>query len=585
MDRDTVVEAFEEIAELLALLGENPFKIRSYENAARALSQWNGPMNELVQPGRVNQIKGIGSALKLKIKELADTGRLDYLEKLRDSLPEGLTTLLELPGLGPKKVRKIHLELGICSLEELEQACKEEKISQLAGFGKKFQDKLLDGIAFRRRHASLHLMPEALALGETLLQDLRDHPDVIRCSLAGDLRRGNELIETVELLASSKKPESVIAAFVQNPHLVSVATRTISEAGIVFPGGIWANLKTVPDAEYPFALIHDTGNQEHLEELRRRAEERGLHLARQGLTPSATGSEASPPSEPCRTEEAIYHRLELSYVPPELRENRGEIAAAEQNEIPRLLQWTELRGSLHNHSDWSDGEQSLRAIVDHCLELGCDYWAITDHSRSLIQARGLSVERLERQITAIDDMNDRLQDEDCDFRLLPGSEVDINAGGKLDYEDDLLAKLEVVVASLHRGFSQNQAQNTDRLIQAVSNPFVQILGHMTGRMLFYREPYPVDQEAVIKACAQTGTWIELNASPSRFDLDWRLWRSAKEQGVRCVVNCDAHREAHAANLRFGAIVARKGWLAKEDVMNTLPLNRLRTALGLKRQRG
>jgi DNA polymerase (family 10) len=285
----------------------------------------------------------------------------------------------------------------------------------------------------------------------------------------------------------------------------------------------------------------------------------------------------------CRTEEEIFERLGLSFIPPELREDYGEFAVAEKNELPRLLEWTQLKGSLHNHSNWSDGHVSLEGIAAYMQELGCEYWAITDHSKSSFQANGLQAERVLQQIEAIQALNGKLADQGSNFRLLTGSEVDILAEGKLDFSDDLLAKLEVVVASIHQGFTQNEAEMTKRLITVAQNPFVHMLGHLTGRLLLEREPIKVNQTAVIDVCAATGTWIELNANPHRFDMDWRLWHYAKDKGVKCVINCDAHRNEHADFLRLGAGIARKGWLEKQDVINTLPLAVLQKEL--KRKRG
>jgi DNA polymerase (family 10) len=286
---------------------------------------------------------------------------------------------------------------------------------------------------------------------------------------------------------------------------------------------------------------------------------------------------------PCTTEEEIFGKLDLAFVPPELREDHGEFAAAEKGKIPRLLEWTELKGSLHNHSNWSDGQNMLEEIATYMQELGCDYWAITDHSKSSFQAHGLDAARVRQQIKEVKKINQRLADEGTDFRLLTGTEVDI-LKDKVDFDDDLLAELDVVVASLHAGFSANEADNTKRLILAAKNPCVHMLGHLTGRLLLQREPYKVNQQAVIDACAETGTWIELNASPYRFDMDWRLWPYAKSKGVKCVINSDAHRFEHAGFLRLGAGIARKGWLEKKDVINTLPLEKLMKELKRKRER-
>jgi DNA polymerase (family 10) len=414
-----------------------------------------------------------------------------------------------------------------------------------------------------------------------VLESLRSYPEVVRCSTAGSLRRYKEIIGDIDFLVSSRNPKDVIEAFTTEPGVVSVSAKGETKASVILTGGIQSDLRVVSDAEFPFALAYFTGSKEHNIVMRQRAIQRGLRLNEYGLFKSKEETRDPKLLVPCRTEEEIFEKLGLAYVPPELREDYGEFAVAEKNEIPRLVEWTELRGSLHNHSNWSDGQGTLEEIAEHMSDLGLDYWAITDHSKSSFQAHGLEPARVREQIKEIKKINREFADEGINFQLLAGSEVDI-LKDKLDFDDDLLAELEVVVASLHAGFSQNEADNTKRLIMAAENPHVHMLGHLTGRLLLEREPYKVNQQAVIDACAATGTWIELNASPYRFDLDWRLWPYAKSNGVKCVINCDAHRNEHAGFLRLGAGMARKGWLGKKDVVNTLPLDKLTKELGRKR---
>ena len=584
MNKKDVVEALEEIAVLLELKGENPFKARAYTNAARALSRWEDSLESLVEEGRLGKIKGFGDALQQKVAELAATGKLDYLENLKASVPEGMLAMLDIPGLGPKKINLLRQKLGIVSVEALEDACQAGQVSGLSGFGEKTQQKILAGIAFRRSHASHHRISDALMVAEPMLERLRSHPDVIRGSLAGSLRRHKEAIRDLDFLVSTNDAGAVIQFFIQQPEVESIAAAGGTKASVVVRGGMQADLRVVGDAEFPFALAYFTGSKEHNIVMRQRAIQRGLRLNEYGLFRSQKETRSENLLEACATEAEIFGKLGLAYIPPELRENLGEFEAAEKNALPRLLEWTELRGSLHNHSVWSDGRQSLEEIVQHSRELGCDYWAVTDHSRSSFQANGLEAYQLRKQIQFIQDLNALLEAEGDSFRLLTGSEVDILSDGRLDFDNGLLGELEVVVASIHNGFGQSESQITRRLIKAAENPFVHMLGHLTGRLLLEREAYAVNQKAVIDACAETGTWIELNANPHRFDLDWRLWNYAKKKGVKCAVNCDAHRAEHAGFLRFGAGIARKGWLTKNDVINTLPLNQLRDALAAKRQR-
>jgi DNA polymerase (family X) len=414
------------------------------------------------------------------------------------------------------------------------------------------------------------------------LENLRAHPDVTRCSTAGSLRRVKEVIGDIDFLVSSKNPAAVIDYFTQQPGIISVSAKGETKASVVLTGGIQADLRVVRDAEFPFALAYFTGSKEHNIVMRQRAIQRGLRLNEYGLFHSDVETRDPKLLVPCSTEEEVFQKLGLAYVPPELREDAGEFEAAEKGPLPRLLEWTQLKGSLHNHSNWSDGRDSLEEIAHFMHDLGCSYWAITDHSKSSFQANGLQPARLRQQLREIQELNRKLADEADGFELLTGSEVDILTGGQLDFDDDLLAELDVVVASIHQGFSQNEVETTKRLIAAAENPFVHMLGHLTGRLLLEREPYKVNQNAVIDACAETGTWIELNANPLRFDMDWRLWHQAKEKGVKCVINCDAHRLEHSQFLRLGAGIARKGWLEAKDVINTLPLDKLKKELQRKR---
>jgi DNA polymerase (family X) len=411
---------------------------------------------------------------------------------------------------------------------------------------------------------------------------LRSHPDVVRCSTAGSLRRSKEVIGDVDLLASSRNPAEVIDFFTQQPGVVSISAKGPTKASVILTGGIQADLRVVSDAEFPFALLYFTGSKEHNIVMRQRAIQRGLRLNEYGLFRSDVETRDPKLLVPCRTEEDVFRKLDLAYIPPEIREDSGEFAAAEQNKIPRLLEWTQMKGSLHNHSNWSDGRGTLEEIAEHMDELGCAYWAITDHSKGSFQANGLQPERVREQIKAIRAVNEKVEGNGGEFRLLTGCEVDILIHGSLDFENDLLAELDVVVASVHSSFTQTEAEMTKRVIAAAENPFVHMLGHLTGRILLEREAYKINQTAVIDACAETGTWIELNANPHRLDMDWRLWHYAKDKGVKCVINCDAHRMENAQYLRLGAGVARKGWLEAKDVINTLPLEKLRQELRRKR---
>jgi len=582
MDKEKVAEILVEIGTLLELKGENPFKTRAYVNAARTLESLTEPLGKIVEEKRLGDIKGIGEALQQKITELVTTGKLKYYDELKASVPPGLVEMLGIPGVGPKKVKALHDKLGIKSIEELEVACKAGKVATLEGFGEKTQSKILEGIQFKRTYAARHHLDVALAVAEPILESLRGHPDVIRCSTGGSLRRWRETIGDIDFLVSTKKPAAVIDYFTSQPGILSISAKGETKASVILEGGIQADLRAVSDTEFPFALLYFTGSKEHNIVMRQRAISSGLRLNEYGLFKSKEETRDPKLLVPCKTEEDVFVELGLAYVPPEMREDHGEFAAAEKGKLPKLVEWTDLRGSLHNHSTWSDGHQSLEDVAAYAQELGCDYWAVTDHSKSSFQAHGLEPARLRDQIKAINKLNEKFAEEGSDFRLLAGSEVDI-LKDRLDFDDGLMSDLDIVVASLHVAGS-DEADNTKRLIRAAENPNVHILGHLTGRLLLEREAYKVNQHAVIDACAATGTWIELNANPYRLDLDWRLWSYAKGKGVKCVINCDAHRREHAGFLRLGAHIARKGWLEKSDVINTLPLKELMKALKVKRSR-
>ncbi|PWU07977.1 MAG: DNA polymerase/3'-5' exonuclease PolX [Verrucomicrobia bacterium] len=580
--KDEIANILVNIATLLELKGENPFKSRAYTNAARALEGLSEPLDKVIAEERLAEVKGIGESIQKKICELVTTGKLTYYEDLKAATPPGLVLMLEIPGLGPKKIKALHDELRIETVEQLEQACKEGKVAPLKGFGEKTQKNICDGIERRRAYAAKHLISDAMPLSESLLEALRSHPAVIRCSAAGSLRRHREIIGDVDLLASSKKPAEVLDFFASQPGIISVVAKGETKASVLLEGGIQSDLRVVSDAEFPFALMYFTGSKEHNIVMRQRAIERGLRLNEYGLFRSKVETRDPKLLVACKTEEEIFEKLDLHYVEPEMREDMGEIALAEKGPLPRLLEWTDLKGSLHNHSTWSDGHQRPEEIAKSMRELGLAYWGVTDHSKSSFQANGLDVPRVRQQLQEIRQINDSLAKEGTEFRLLTGAEVDILKDGKLDFPDDLLKDLDVVIASVHQSFGLTEVENTKRLIGVARNPYVHILGHLTGRLLLERDGYKVDHRAVIDACAETGTWIELNASPYRFDMDWRFWPFAKSKGVKCVINCDAHRLEHAGFLRLGAGIARKGWLTKEDVVNTMPLEKLRKALSGKR---
>ena len=407
MDKQKVAEVLLEIGTLLELKGENPFKTRAYQNGARAVENLSEPIERIVAEERLGEIKGFGDALQQKVAELVSTGRMKYYEDLKASIPPGLIEMLDIPGLGPKRIVALRRKLNVESVEALEQACKDGKVAVLDGFGEKSQAKILEGIERSRLYASKHLLSEALQVAEPILENLRAHPDVIRCSIAGSLRRWKETIGDVDFLASSKAPTEVIEFFTGQPGILDTIVKGDTKASVLLEGGIQADLRVVSDKEFPFALAYFTGSKEHNIVMRQRAIARGLRLNEYGLFKSKEETRDPKLLVPCKDEEDVFAALDLAYVPPELREDHGEFAAAEQGNLPRLLEWTDLQGSLHNHSTWSDGHQTLEEIASSMQELGFSYWAITDHSKSSFQANGLDAARLRKQMQEIAVINRR----------------------------------------------------------------------------------------------------------------------------------------------------------------------------------
>ena len=460
MEKAQIVEVLSEIGTLLELKGEVVFKARAYANAARTLEGVSEPLEKLIAENRLGEIKGIGEALQQKITELATTGRLAYYEELKASIPPGLRDMLQIPGLGPKKIKALHDQLGITTVEQLEAACQAGKVAGLAGFGEKTQANIREGISRRRAYASRHLISEALPVADTLLETLRSHPEVTRCSAAGSLRRHREVVGDIDLLASSKRPQHVLDFFAELPGTLKVIAKGETKASVLLEGGIQADLRVVSESEYPFALMYFTGSKEHNIVLRQRAIDRGLRLNEYGLFRSTVETREPKLLEKCQTEEEVFEKLGLHYVPPEMREDLGEIALAEQGALPRLIEWSDLKGSLHNHSTWSDGHQRPEEIAKAMRELGLAYWGITDHSKSSFQANGLDPARVRQQLKEIKHLNDLLAKEGSEFRLLTGTEVDILKDGRLDFPDELLAELDVVIASIHQSFTQTEAETT-----------------------------------------------------------------------------------------------------------------------------
>jgi DNA polymerase (family 10) len=573
MDKTRVAAILNEIGTLLELQGENPFRANAYHNAARAIEQLEGSLEELVAQKRLGEIKGIGESMQEKITALVTTGRLPFYEELRARFPPGLLDLLRIPGLGPKKAKVLFEQLAIDSLEKLRQACQSGKVAELKGFGLKTQQKILEGLEFLDRTGKRYLLSEAQEMAERVLRQLRDLPGVKRGEICGSVRRRKETIGDLDILVSSDDPEPVMEAFVRLPEVAQVAARGPTKSSVVLENGIGCDLRVVSDRQFPFALHYFTGSKEHNIAMRARAQSYGLKLNEYELAGPRR-------SIPCKEESDIFAALDMDYIPPELRENTGEIEAAANHCLPQLLETKDLRGTFHVHTDWSDGAASLEEMALAAKKLGLKYLGIADHSQSLTVANGLSPQRVRQQLAEIDALNRRL----TGIRLLKGTECDILPDGSLDYDDALLSRFDYVIASVHSHFHQSPEEMTQRLIRALSHPKVLMLGHPTGRLLLRREGYKVDLDQVLKAAAQHDKMIEINANPYRLDLDWIHCKHAKALGVKLVINPDAHAPAELRFLQYGVDVARRGWLSPSDVFNTLPLSQVLRRLHRPAQR-
>ncbi|HWM26116.1 MAG TPA: DNA polymerase/3'-5' exonuclease PolX [Chthoniobacterales bacterium] len=583
MDKAAIADVLEKIATLLELKGENPFKIRAYTNAARSLETWGGNISDLRDEETLEKIPGIGKAIAAKIKELVETGSLRFFEDLRSEFPAEILELFSLPGLGAKKIKALYEQLQVSSIAQLQQACTAGRVAELPGFGKTTQEKLCQAIAERTKHAGSFRLGAIAAEAEMLQADLRAHPDALHVCIAGSYRRKKEIVRDLDFIVATAAPAEITAIFVQHPLVETIIARGPTKSSVRLRSGIQCDLRVVSGTEYPFALNYFTGSKEHNIVLRNRALQKGWTLNEYRIAPApaeaaARSKKGSAKIPQVREEAELYRALGFDYIPPELRENCGEFEAAAAGTLPRLIEAENLRGTFHCHTTASDGHNTLEEMAAAAQALGLQYLGIAEHSRSSIQARGLDAARLREQVAAIRKLNREFGN----FRLFAGVECDILRDGALDFDDEVLAELDYVVGSVHSAFTLSEADMTRRIIRAMSNPFVTMLAHPTGRLLLRRDGYAVDIPAIIDAAAETGTWIEINAAPKRLDLDWRWWPLAKEKGVKCVINPDAHRTERLQELWFGIGVARKGWLTKADVMNCLPLGKIENELGRKR---
>ncbi|MGA9363611.1 MAG: DNA polymerase/3'-5' exonuclease PolX [Bacteroidota bacterium] len=580
MDKNEVARVLEEIGTLLELKGENPFKCRAYHNASRIIAALTSDIKTLVESGELKNIKGIGEGLAEKITELVNSGKLKYYEDLKKSLPAGLVEMLRIQGLGPKRIKLLYEKLGIKTVDQLMEACKKHGLATIEGFGEKTEENILKGIELLRKHIDKHLYPSAKEAADRIHSTIKKEKGIIRSEVAGSLRRKKEVIGDIDILVSARRliVPRLMEVFTTHPDVAEVLAKGDTKSSVVLRSGINCDLRVVDDSEYPFALAYFTGSKEHNIEMRSLAKKFGWSLNEYGF--SELGAEEKRGKAKrivrCKDEVDIYKALELSYIPPELRENMGEIEAAEKGKIPKLVEEKEIRGTFHCHSTYSDGANSIEQMAKSARDLGWEYLGIADHSKSASYAGGLTETRVKDQLNEIDELNGKLKG----FHIFKGNEVDILPDGTLDYSDKVLASFDYVVASVHSKFKMTESEMTKRITKALKNKYVTMLGHPTGRLLLSREAYPVNMIEVIDVAADNGKVIEINAHPLRLDLDWRLCKYAKKKGVLIAINPDAHNTDGLRDVYYGVGIARKGWLEKKDIINAWTLSQLGERLRL-----
>ncbi len=577
MNKSDIADVLNEIATLLEIKGENPFKIRAYQNGARKLETLEEDLGELVEAGTLKEVAGFGDALVQKITELFETGKLEFFEKLKASVEPGLVSMLEIPGLGAKKIKAMHKELGITSIDELKAACERGDVAGLKGFGTKTAEKILVGIENRDAYGKRHLWRGASEVANPILEGLKGLPEVVEASHAGSLRRKRETVGDLDFIVGSDSPKPIMDWFVGQEGVKEVTAHGDTKSSVRFKSGLQADLRVVPPSQFYFALHHFTGSKDHNVAMRQRALARGMSLSEWGLKPVDDADFSN--SKVVNSEEELFKCLDLEYIPPELREGAGEIEASEAGKLPSLLEPTSIRGVFHNHTTASDGRCSLEEMTAAAQERGWDYWGTADHSKASFQANGLDDARVLEQISQINSLNASGL---FSTHVFSGIECDILGDGRLDLDESTLMQLDYVVSSVHISMSQPEDEMTKRLIRAIENPATTMLGHLTGRILLKREGYRLDVAKVVDAAIANGVIIEINANPRRLDMDWRFWRRAAEKGLMTSINPDAHRAEHFDFVASGVNIARKGWLSERNVFNTLSVEEVREAFAKRR---
>jgi len=572
LDNKGVSLILQEVALLLELKGENPFKVKAYSNAARSIEILEEDLEKIIREGRLREIKGVGEALALHITELVKTGKLGLYEELKSSVPPGHLEMLKIPGLGPKKIKALDDALDIKTVGELEYACLENRLIELQGFGLKTQEKILQGIQQIKKYQGRYLYGEVIQTAQDILKRALAHSNVLRASLAGSIRRRMEIVRNINLVVSSPKPHDFLTAFSKFPEVEVVQFKDKASGRYSLVSGVEVELRITPDQVFPYHLLQLTGSLSHWNAICERARSMGYRLTEEGLRRDGRIISS-------KEEAGIFDVLGLEFIPPELREEQGEIEAAEVHQLPILIEDRDIKGVFHVHSFYSDGTSSIRAMAQAAKEMGFSYMGLSDHSETARYAGGLTPEKLEKQWKEVDQLNEEMDG----FHIFKGIESDILPNGSLDYGEAILKQFDFVIASVHSHFNMPLEEMTQRVIKALRNPYTTILGHPTGRLLLAREPYAVDMIRLIDEASRSGVSIELNAHPFRLDIDWRLCKYAKERGIKIIINPDAHEEEGLKDTYFGVGIARKGWLEPGDVLNTMDLEEMKEFL--KKRRG
>ncbi len=549
---------FDELGDLYELDGAIVHRVVAYRNAAKAIREATASVEEMSRAGTVTQLPGIGKTIAEKIATLLETGTIPSADKLKAKYPPGLIEITRLPGFGPKRARKLFDELGIKSLDELKAAVEQERLRDVPGFGPKAEENILQALAAGPK-GTRTLLSKALQIADSLLSAIREHPSVEHIELAGSARRWAETCKDLDFIATASDPEAFADAFAALPLLGEIQSKGIAGVKAVTHNGLPIDLRIVPPENYGNLLQHFTGSGKHNEALRTEAVKRGFHVSEYGVIDDSTET-----THACATEEEVYELLGMQYIPPELRENRGELRAARARELPELVKLGDIRGDLHMHSVASDGRQTIEQMAEAARERGYEYIAITDHSATHGFGNDVQADQLKRQIEHIRSL-------DIDgITVLAGSEVNVLPDGSLDYEDDVLAELDWIVGSLHSSFRLTEREQTERMIRAMEHPLVDVIGHPTGRLIERRDPYPLDIDAVAEAAARTGTFLEINGNPDRRDLNEINARRAVELGATLTIDSDAHWTRTLPNIQYGVATARRAWLTAANIANTRP---------------